>query len=410
LLLAATITHAQTTPEDLPLLRRYVPGLDDEMQKLPPFLRDTEFNLHVRSFYFNRLNSAKDSNNEAWAGGGWIEYKSGWLADTFAIGAVGYTSQPLYAPDDKDGTGLLHTGQEAIVTLGQAYGQLRYKDYVVLTGYRQLIDEGYVNPQDNRMIPNLHEAATFKGLLGPIGYNVGYILQQKQRAEHGFHNMAEEAGVSGDHNRGLILTRLSSVDTLVKGLSLYAANYYVPDVFNTAYGNLEYTHPLGKELAVKVGFQLTDQRSVGSEFLGDFTTVSCGAHGLVSWRGRAHALRHLARLSLLPGTRLRPRRRESLRVRGHVQLRQGHAAALQRPRPLGPPALRRGPRRREPLHERRLAAGPRRQLRRHLEHPRRERPPAPLPQRLRRRKRRPRRPRLPHHPQLRAAPALKPGP
>jgi hypothetical protein len=285
LLLAATITHAQTTPEDLPLLRRYVPGLDDEMQKLPPFLRDTEFNLHVRSFYFNRLNSAKDSNNEAWAGGGWIEYKSGWLADTFAIGAVGYTSQPLYAPDDKDGTGLLHTGQEAIVTLGQAYGQLRYKDYVVLTGYRQLIDEGYVNPQDNRMIPNLHEAATFKGLLGPIGYNVGYILQQKQRAEHGFHNMAEEAGVSGDHNRGLILTRLSSVDTLVKGLSLYAANYYVPDVFNTAYGNLEYTHPLGKELAVKVGFQLTDQRSVGSEFLGDFTTVSFGAHGLVSWRG-----------------------------------------------------------------------------------------------------------------------------
>jgi hypothetical protein len=30
------------------------------------------------------------------------------------MGAVGYTSQPLYAPDDKDGTTLL--------VLGQAYG------------------------------------------------------------------------------------------------------------------------------------------------------------------------------------------------------------------------------------------------------------------------------------------------
>ena len=48
-----------------------------------------------------------DSVNEAWAIGGWLEYRSGWLWDTFAMGAVGYTSQPLYAPDDKDGTQLL---------------------------------------------------------------------------------------------------------------------------------------------------------------------------------------------------------------------------------------------------------------------------------------------------------------
>ena len=276
--------HAQTKPaDDLPLLRQYVPGLNDEMQKLPPFLRDTEMSLHLRTFYFNRLNSAKDSNNEAWAGGGWLGYKSGWLLDTFRMGAVGYTSQPLYAPDDKDGTGILHSGQEAILTLGQAYGQLRYKDYVTLTGYRQLIDEGYVNPQDNRMIPNLHEAATFQGLLGPIGYNVGYILRQKQRAEHGFHNMAEEAGARGA-DRGLILTRLSS-DKLLKGLDVYVANYYVPDLFNTVFGDGEYTFVLGEDLKLKLGMQLTDQRSVGQQFIGDFTTVSFGTQALVSWRG-----------------------------------------------------------------------------------------------------------------------------
>ncbi len=40
------------------------------------------------------------------------------------MGAVGYTSQPLYAPNDKDGTTLLAPGQGGITVLGQAYGQL----------------------------------------------------------------------------------------------------------------------------------------------------------------------------------------------------------------------------------------------------------------------------------------------
>lgn len=37
--------------------------------------------------------------------------------------------------------------------LGQAYAQLRYKGYALLTGYRQLVDEGYLNAQDSRMVP-----------------------------------------------------------------------------------------------------------------------------------------------------------------------------------------------------------------------------------------------------------------
>ena len=72
--------------------------------------------------------------------------RSGWLWDTFAMGAVGYTSQPLYAPDDKDGTTLLAPGQEGITVLGQAYGQLRYRDYALLTGYRQMVDDGREPP------------------------------------------------------------------------------------------------------------------------------------------------------------------------------------------------------------------------------------------------------------------------
>jgi len=269
-----------------PLLRRIIPGLAEGMEQLAPFLRDTSVKLHFRSFYFNRLNS-DDTQNEAWAFGGWLAYHSGWLWDTFALGAVGYTSQPLYAPQDTGGTNLLHptpgNPQDSILVLGQAYAQLRHEEYALLTGYRQLVNEGYLNPQDSRMVPITFEGVTIKGTIGPIDYNVGYLTAVKLRQENEFHNMAEAAGVGGGHNRGLVLTRLSSEP--LPGLSLYAANYLVADVFNTAYGYAEYTHTLSTNLSFKTGLQYTDQRSVGAAFLGNFTTWNVETRAILIWRG-----------------------------------------------------------------------------------------------------------------------------
>jgi hypothetical protein len=291
------LTPEEPTPEGIlapeppreaavPLLRRIIPGLAESMERLPPFLRDTMVKLHLRSFYFNRLNS-DDTRNEAWASGGWLSYKSGWLWETFALGAVGYTSQPLYAPEDTGGTDLLHptvgNPQGSILVLGQAYAQLRYKEYVLLTGYRQLVDEGYVNPQDSRMVPKTFEGVTIKGTIGPIDYNVGYLTAIKLRQENTFQNMAEAAGVGGGKNRGLVLTRFSSEP--FPDLSLYAANYLVPDVFNTAYGFGEYTHNLTTDLSYKIGLQATDQRSVGAAFLGNFTTWNVNTRAILIWRG-----------------------------------------------------------------------------------------------------------------------------
>jgi len=291
------LTPEEPTPEGIlapeppreaapPLLRRIIPELAEGMEQLPPFLRDTAVKLHLRSFYFNRLNS-DDTQNEAWAFGGSLAYKSGWLLNTFALGAVGYTSQPLYAPQDTGGTNLLHPSagnpQDSILVLGQAYAQIRYEEYALVTGYRQLVDEGYVNPQDSRMVPNTFEGVTIKGAIGPVGYNVGYLTAVKLRQDNEFHNMAEAAGVGGDKNRGLVLTRLSSEP--VPGLSLYVANYLVPDVFSTVYGNGEYTHNFTTNLSFKIGLQYTDQRSVGAAFLGNFTTWNVETRAILTWRG-----------------------------------------------------------------------------------------------------------------------------
>ena len=264
-----------------PVLRRYVPGLQEGMEKLPAFIRDTDLNLHFRTFYFDRVNP-DDSVNEAWAIGGWLEYRSGWLFDTFRMGAVGYTSQPLYAPNDKDGTQLLATGQEGITVLGQAYGQLRYQDSALLTGYRQLVDDGYVNRQDNRMIPNTFEGVTLKGQIGFVGYNVGYLWDIKPRNSDEFISMSQQAGGKGP-DEGLLLTSVTL--TPWKPLKVYLGNDYVPDVFNTVFGKAEYSQPLNQEWKLDVGVQYTDQRSVGDAQIGSFTTWNLGLGARLSWRG-----------------------------------------------------------------------------------------------------------------------------
>jgi hypothetical protein len=263
-----------------PLLRQHVPGLAEGLGTLPPFLRDTELALHFRTLYFNIAGAPTPS--EAWALGGRLAYRSGWLADVFRVGATGYTSQPLYAPEGRDGTLLLGPDQSALLVVGQAYGQLRYDTYALLTGYRQLVNQGYTNPHDDRMIPQTFEGATLAGTLGPVDYFLGYLTAMKPRDSDVFINMAARAGVAR-HNRGQLLT--SATVSPLPGLGVYLSNALVPDVFNTAYANAEYKFTLDEAWSGELGLQLTDQRSAGEQLLGRFSTWNVSASAQAHWRG-----------------------------------------------------------------------------------------------------------------------------
>jgi outer membrane porin, OprD family len=257
------------------------PRLKERLSTLPPFFRDTDLRLRLRTFYFNRQND-DDTASEALATGGWIQYASGWLGDTFAIGATYYASFPLYAPDDRAGSLLLTPGQDEIGVFGEAWGALRYKEYALLKGYRQRIDDGYVNPQDNRMIPNTFEAVTLSGKLGWVKYDLGYVWNIKPRDSNDFISMSRQAGARGE-DQGLILTSLTF--TPIEALTVYTGNFYALDVFNTAFAKAEYTYTISKDLKLQFGLQYTDQRSVGEERVGDFTTWNVGAGMRVVWRG-----------------------------------------------------------------------------------------------------------------------------
>src|SRR5437899_9368718 len=119
-------------PPPGPRLERLFAPLKQDLASFPPFLRDTNLSTHYRIYYLNQARP-NDTQSEALATGGWISYQSGWLLDTFSLGASLYGSAPLYAPADRDGTLLLKTGQKGYFVPGEAWGALRYGDYALLT-------------------------------------------------------------------------------------------------------------------------------------------------------------------------------------------------------------------------------------------------------------------------------------
>jgi len=250
-------------PPPAPPLERLFAPLKEQMATLPPFLRDTDLRAHFRSFYFNR-EKPDDSNNEAWTFGGWISYQSGLLCDTFSMGATLYGSAPLYAPEDKDGTLLLKPGQEGYYVPGEAWGALRYEDYAVLKGYRQLVEQTYINPQDNRMTPNTFEGVTLGGKVGFVQYFGGFLWDIKPRNSDEFISMSAQAGAKGsDDGVGLAGVRL----TPVKDLRIDVSNQYGVNTFNTIYGEVDYLRPLNENWKLRLGAQITDQRAVGDALL-----------------------------------------------------------------------------------------------------------------------------------------------
>src|SRR5438094_5791162 len=136
-----TVTQVAPTDSALTSVEQGATTLDEsfefrqwQLEKRRQALKDTKFEFNLRSFYFDR-SDFNGSEKQAWAIGGWLGVKTGYFLDHVAFGATVYSSNPIYAPDDRDGTLLLAPGQNGYTVLGEFYAELRIiKDLGITVG------------------------------------------------------------------------------------------------------------------------------------------------------------------------------------------------------------------------------------------------------------------------------------
>jgi hypothetical protein len=303
------LTVTQVAPEDSALTSTEQGRTTlDESFGLPPWrrekpgpiltaLKDTKFELNFRTFYFDR-SQFSGAESQAWAIGGWLGAKTGYFFDHLAFGATVYTSNPIYAPDDRDGTLLLAPGQNGYTVLGEFYADLRIiKDLNINVGAKGY-DTPFINRNDTRMTPNTFEAVVLNGRV-PVGnsstdastptdsvglskdgkevavpsptpaedvasikYGLGYFYAIKERNDSEFVSMAQDAGADVQHG-------VWSAGALYeKGkFNIGAIEYYCDDVINIAYAQMGFELKLAPDWKLRFAGQYVDQGSVGENLL-----------------------------------------------------------------------------------------------------------------------------------------------
>jgi hypothetical protein len=233
----------------------------------PAFFRDSLLQFVARTYYFTRDNF-DGSKTQTWAGGGWIAWRSGLIADLFGMHAALYTSQKLYGPLDQDGARLLAPEQNPLGMLGQLYGRVQVVDQE-FRGGRQLVDTPLINAQDNRMVPNTFLGATVVTLPDSerkYDYAIGYLWDVKQRNSNDFIPMSDALFGSNVIDRGAPFAMLKYRP--FAGFSTVIMDYYIEDFVNTAFAQFEYDFQVPKDRPKwLVGANIIDQRSVGADLL-----------------------------------------------------------------------------------------------------------------------------------------------
>src|SRR5437762_2345571 len=252
-------------------------------------LEDTKFEFNLRSFYFDRSDFT-GAEKQAWAIGGWLGVKTGYFFDHVAFGATVYTSNPIYAPDDRDGTLLLAPGQNGYTVLGEFYAELRIVKDVGITVGAKGYDTPFINRNDTRMTPNTFEAVVLQGRtkLGTsssdaavtadrmglskdakeiavptptpaedvpfIKYGLGYFYAIKERNDSEFVSMAQDAGADVQHG-------VWSTGALYQNgkFNIGAIEYYCDDVINIAYAESNLELPLADDWKLRFAGRYVDQ-------------------------------------------------------------------------------------------------------------------------------------------------------
>src|SRR5262245_18867810 len=77
-----------------------------EPSDTPAFFRESLLHFVARTYYLTRDNF-DGSRSQAWAGGGWVAWRSGLIGNVFGVPVAYCTSQPRFADSNEGGIRLL---------------------------------------------------------------------------------------------------------------------------------------------------------------------------------------------------------------------------------------------------------------------------------------------------------------
>jgi hypothetical protein len=232
-------------------------------------LRDTTFNVQLRSFYLDRDNF-EPPDSLAWTIGGSAGVKTGYFGGFAALGATAYTSQRLAGPLDEDGTKLLQPGQNPYTAIGELYGQFKLTDAILAVAGRKGLDTPFINTQDSLMTPNTFVMYAVQGVAGrpddstALRFGAGYVDKIKPRNAEDFESMATAAGAPTGVDRGVYV---AGANFKSGQFSLGAIEYYSEDIIQITYSEIKYAVPLASRVTLRFGAQYTDQHSAGEDLL-----------------------------------------------------------------------------------------------------------------------------------------------
>ena len=264
------------------------PWLKDQLKDTPPVIRDTKLDWNLRSFYFDRQTFGPDQS-QAWAIGGAVSYRSGWIEDLISGGATFYWSGDAYGPESRDGTLLLKPNQEDYWVVGELYGRVKLTtDNFLNLGRYGGYNTPFLNRNDTRMSPNTFQGYTLTGAYKvedsdlSFKYGGGYIDHIKTRNADHFVYMSTAAGANVDRGVGL-----GGAVVQYGPFYLGAIDYYSPDIINIGYTEARASTKATEDLGLLGAIQYSDQRSVGDDKLTGsyFSTRQFGVKGEASYKG-----------------------------------------------------------------------------------------------------------------------------
>src|SRR5437762_13384207 len=126
--LAVTVQETPASDTALTSVEQGKPNLDQafeefnewRLEKRRAALEDTQFLINLRTFYFDRSDFT-GAEKQAVAIGGWVGVKTGYFLDHIAFGATLFTTNPIYASDDREGTSLPGGGRNGLTGLGEGH-------------------------------------------------------------------------------------------------------------------------------------------------------------------------------------------------------------------------------------------------------------------------------------------------